>query len=74
MKAMKKLLTILMVLLLCTAAFTVPAFAATTTQDGLEVTLSTDKDAYAKSEAIITELTVKNTGSDAVTDLSLETL
>lgn len=74
MKAMKKLLTVLMVLLLCTAAFTIPAFAATTTQDGLEVTLSTDKDAYAKSEAIITELTVKNTGSDAVTDLSLETL
>lgn len=74
MKTMKKLLTVLMVLLLCTTAFTVPAFAATTTQDGLEVTLSTDKNAYAKSEAIITELTVKNTGSTAVTDLSLETL
>ncbi|MBR4026589.1 MAG: M4 family metallopeptidase [Lachnospiraceae bacterium] len=48
--------------------------AATVSQDGLEVTLSTDKAEYHKNEQIIVTLTVKNTNDFSITDLSLENL
>lgn len=50
------------------------AFAATTTQDGLEVALATDKEEYSKGEQITATLTVKNTNDTAVTNISLENI
>lgn len=41
-------------------------FATTTTQDSLEVTLTTDKSNYNGTDDIVTTLTVKNT-NDFVT-------
>lgn len=49
------------------------AFAATETQDNLEVTLVTDKDEYAENEQINTKLTVKNNNSFAINDVELLT-
>lgn len=49
------------------------AFAATVTQDNLEVTLVTDKEKYSENEQIKTTLTVKNNNDTAVTNVDLET-
>lgn len=49
-------------------------FAASTTQDGLEVSLTTDKEAYSKDEKITATLSVKNTNESDVTDIAMETV
>lgn len=49
-------------------------FAASTTQDGLEVSLTTDKEAYSKEEKITATLSVKNTNESDVTDIAMETI
>ena len=46
MNALKKSLAVLMALLLCVGILSVPVFAAEASQDGLEVTLVTDKEVY----------------------------
>lgn len=74
MKQIKKSISILLVLLLSISIFAVPAFAAETVQDGLKVSLVTDKDAYNDGETIEATLTVENTNSFAVYDVSLESL
>ena len=43
-------------------------------QDGLEVTLTTDKEKYSKGEEIVATLTVTNTNDTAVSNVSLENL
>jgi len=48
--------------------------AASTTQDGLEVSLTTDKEAYSKDEKITATLSVKNTNAKEVTDVAMETV
>lgn len=55
---MKKLFSIVLSLLLC-LVYAVPAFAATTSQDGMEVTLTTDKQSYSKDEEITVVVTDK---------------
>ena len=49
-------------------------FAASTTQDGLEVSLTTDKETYSKDEKITVTLYVKNTNESDVTDIAMETV
>lgn len=49
-------------------------FAATQTQDGLEVTLTTDKESYSKNDPITISLSVKNTNDFAVSNISLESI
>lgn len=49
------------------------AFAATVTQDNLEVTLVTDKEKYAEDEQIKATLTVQNNNKVPVTNVDLET-
>lgn len=71
-KTMKRFSEILLSVLLCLSMMTIPAFAASESQDGLEVTLVTDKEAYTQDEKIVAILSVKNTNDFAVNNLSLE--
>ena len=72
MKVVKKFTTFLLMLILCISLTAIPAFAESLTQDGLEVTLITDKSEYSQSEQIVTTLTVKNTNDFAIKNVLLE--
>ena len=74
MKIAKKLAAIAVSSLMVFSIAGMNVFAASTTQDGLEVSLTTDKEAYKKDEKITATLSVKNTNADDVTDVTLETL
>lgn len=74
MKAMKNAAVLILVMALCAAILAVPVFAATATQDGLEVTLITDKEAYTRDEVIVATLMVTNQNDFPVEGVRLETL
>lgn len=74
MKANKKILVCFLIMIMCISMTVLSVFAAATSQDGLEVTLITDKTLYARGEEIITTLTVTNTNKVSVNNLLLETL
>lgn len=74
MKTMKKVSAFLLMVVLCMSVMVMPAFAASTSQDGLEVTLTTDKETYEKGEQIEATLTVTNTNDFAVNNVSLESV
>lgn len=74
MKTIQKYLAVLMMVLLCMGILTMPAHAATKSQDGVEVTLTTDKDVYSQGENIVATLTVKNTNDVALLNVSMESL
>lgn len=74
MKFFKKILSVLVVFTFILSVSSINVFAATTTQDGLEVTFTTDKSSYSNTDDIVTTLTVKNTNDFEVTNLSLENL
>lgn len=74
MKTMKKVSAFLLMVVLCMSVMVMPAFAASTSQDGLEVTLTTDKETYAKGEQIEATLTVTNTNDFAVSNVSLKNM
>ena len=69
---MKRFSALFLSMLLCLGITTIPVFAASESQDGLEVTLVTNKEAYTQEEEIMVNLSVKNTNDFAVTNLSLE--
>lgn len=52
MKKFKKFSAVLLAILLCLSIMAIPVCAAPLTQDGLEVTLSTDKAEYQRGEKI----------------------
>lgn len=72
MKMIKKLSAIAVSAVMMFSIAGINAFAATTTQDGLEVTLNTDKQNYNKDDKITTTLSVKNTNDIAISNVSLE--
>lgn len=74
MNVRRRLGAFLLMFLLCVGMLSVSAFAASTSQDGLKVTLSTDKEKYSQNEKIVTTLTVENTNDTAVSDVTLENL
>lgn len=74
MKKLKKLSAILVAMLVLFSAITTTAFAADVSQDGLEVSLITNKEAYEQGEQIAATLTVKNTNDFAVKNVTLESL
>lgn len=73
MKKMRKFFVLLLVLVMAFCTSTT-VFAATNTQDGIEVTLTTDKTVYSSNEQIVVKLTVKNTNEVDITNVSLENL
>ena len=50
----------------------VPVLGAVQEQDGIKVTLTTDKDTYAKGETISAVLSVENTNEEAVQNVTLK--
>ena len=74
MKKQRRTLVMLLCVILCVCLFALPVMAQTTTQDGMEVTLTTDKAEYAVGEDITATLTVKNTSAETFKNLKLEHL
>lgn len=74
MNVRRRLGAFLLMFLLCVGMLSVSAFAASTSQDGLKVTLSADKEKYSQNEKIVTTLTVENTNDTVVSDVTLENL
>lgn len=71
MKKAKKFSVLVLAMLLCIGTMTMQVFAAQTTQDGVEITLTTDQDTYEAGDEITATLTVHNTNTYEVTDVSL---
>ena len=72
MRTYSRILAVLLALVLCLGVAVLPAAAATANQDGLEITLTTDKSSYKKDESIQATLVVKNNGDQTVTDVALK--
>lgn len=72
MKRLKKALICLLAMVLCSGIVMVPVLGAVQEQDGMEVTLTTDKDTYAKGETISAVLSVENTNEEAVQNVTLK--
>lgn len=73
MSKFKKLITVVTIITVLLCISGLQTFAATVTQDNLEVTLITDKEEYSENEQIKTTLTVKNNNDTDVTNVDLET-
>ena len=70
---MKRLVMVLMTLVfLMSAVFVLPACAETVIKDGIEVTLTTDKESYDSMDAVNARLTITNTNRNAVQSVSSE--
>ena len=74
MKIAKKLTALAVSSLMMFSVAGITASAAAVTQDGLNVSLTTDKTEYKKDEAITATLTVENTGGTSVKDVKLENI
>lgn len=72
MKKTKEILAFLMTFMLCVSMLVMPVSAASANQDGIEVSLMTDKEAYSQSEQIKATLTVTNTNDIAVNNVRLK--
>lgn len=74
MRTRKRFTLIVLSMIFCVCMLATPAYAESVSQDGLEVTLTTDKTDYTASDDIVAVLKVKNTNDAAVENVSLETL
>lgn len=72
MKKTEEILAFLMTFILCVSMLVMPVSAASANQDGIEVSLMTDKEAYSQSEQIKATMTVTNTNDIAVNNIRLE--
>lgn len=73
MKLLKKVTFLVAMMLLCIGTTSMYVSAASESKDGVEVTLTTDKDSYSKGSEIKTNITIKNTNSFDISNVSLET-
>ncbi|MBO5069776.1 MAG: hypothetical protein J6C37_05375, partial [Roseburia sp.] len=71
MKKFKKI-SMLFLMLVTLVATTIPVSAATCTQDGVQITLKTDKQKYASNEKITAVITAQNMNDCEVKNVSLE--
>lgn len=74
MKKALKCLSVIIVMLIILFSFSITALAQTTTQDGLQVNLTTDKQSYSLNEDIKITVSVTNTNDFTVKDVSIEAL
>ena len=74
MKFLKRLSAVAVSVVMMFGITSVNVFAASITQDGLEVSLTTDKETYSKAEKITATLSIKNTNESDVTDIAMETI
>lgn len=73
MKQIKKLVVTILAVVLCVSAIMIPAMAATVSGNGLEATLTTDKEVYTQDEQITATLVVKNVSGETLENVSLKT-
>ena len=73
MKTARKISSLILTVVLVMSVLIMPSFAAPSYEDGLEVSLTTDKDVYSKGEEITATFTVKNTTDEALSNVSLQT-
>ena len=76
MKILKRITALFLLSAVLAVLLAMPAAASTTVsrQDGLEVTVEMDKEAYDAGEPITATITVKNTSAEAVAIANLEQL
>ena len=74
MRTFKKLLAVFLALTVLAGMLAMPVSAATVVQDGLEVTLSTDRESYARGDSIEVTLTVTNTGDTPLENVAMESV
>lgn len=74
MKKLKKIILFLFIIIFSLKINTNSIFAATLSQDGLEIILTTDKEEYNQDEQIVATLTVTNTNIFTITNISLENI
>lgn len=74
MKTLKKIPIFFLILMMCMNILSIPVYATSISQDGVEVVLTTDKESYSQDEQIVTNLAVTNTNDIAVTNVSVEIL
>lgn len=74
MKWLKRLSAIAVSTVMILSITSMNVFAASNTQDGLEISLTTDKEAYTQDEKITATLAVKNTTESAITNIDMETV
>ncbi len=74
MKAMKKVVAILLTVAYCLGLMTFGVLAASVEQDGLKVVLTTDKSEYSDGDKISALLVITNQNDTAVTGISVQTL
>lgn len=72
MKKTSKILALVLTVILCMSMLAISALAQTAEQDGLEITLSTDKASYAHGEQIVISLEAKNTSENAFNNVVLK--
>ena len=70
-KSIKRIVSTLAVLVLALIILPTTALAASSTQDGLEITLTTDKATYSAGETVVVNVAVKNTNGFAVNNVKL---
>lgn len=72
MKIRKVILSFLIAIIMCIGMIKTSALAASDTQNGVKVDLTTDKENYKEDEKIAALLTVKNTNNTPIKNISLE--
>ena len=73
MKFLKRISAVAVSMIMMCSIAEMNVFAASTKQDGLEVSITTDKENYIGNEKITATLSVKNTNTTDVTDVTMET-
>ena len=72
MKKTSKFLAIVLSVVLCICLLTIPAMAQTAEQDGIKVTLTTDKTEYAETDPIVATAMVENNSGKTLYAVSLK--
>ena len=74
MKFLKRISAVAISMIMMCSIAEMNVFAASTKQDGLEVSIMTDKENYIENEKITATLSVKNTNTTDVTNVTMETV
>jgi len=74
MKFLKRISAVAISMIMMCSIAEMNVFAASTIQDGLEVSIMTDKENYIENEKITATLSVKNTNTTDITDVTMETV
>ena len=72
MKIKKRTSAFCVAIMLLVGAISIQAFAETKVQDGVEVNFNSEKKEYEENEHIITKVTIKNTNSVKVSNISIK--